>query len=316
MNKQLPTADKPMQSARTQRSGKPRAFRALAALTLTAIFVVGGWAVWAALPGPELQGKTAVDLPQDIGFTQQLDASIPGEATFFDSTGRRVTLAEVMSADRPALLNLVYFQCPMLCNMSMDAVLRTLNTMQLRVGRDFDVITISFDPREKPPLAAGVKQTTLKRYQDPESAAGWHFLTGEQESIDQVTEAVGFKYEFDEATGQFAHAAGVVMITPDGRISRYLTGIDYSARDIRLGLVESSAGKIGTPTDQVLLLCYSYDPLSGKYGLAVSRAIKAAGLATLLCIGTGIVFMLRREQVGLGEQETDYGGQADLQIDS
>ena len=170
--------------------------------------------------------------------------------------------------------------------------------MPLEIGRDYKVVTVSFDPREAPDLAAEKKRHYVRTYRREGAAEGWHFLTGDQQAIDRLTEAVGFRYHYDAQSGQFAHASGIMVATPDGRLARYFYGIEYSPHDLRLGLVESSAGRIGSPVDQVLLLCFHYDPLTGKYGLAIAGVLRMAGVLTVLALGGFLVVMYRRERSG------------------
>lgn len=289
----------------------PRVKRGLAAAAGILLLTVSGWfVISSALPDKASTENRSQTLPEGIGFEQRLNQTIPQDVVLVDSTGSPVRLGDVVDR-KPVVLNLIYFECPMLCNMSMDGLIRTLNTMQLRVGRDFDVVTISFDPREGPELASGAKRTAVSRYSTSGDGVGWHFLTGDSESLDRVTDAVGFRYTYDEQTGQFAHAAGVVIVTPTGRISRYISGVDYAARDLRLSLVEASADRIGTFTDQAMLLCYRYDPLTGKYGLAISRAIQFAAFLTVAAMFGGIALSLWYERdkrhlcgEGLGPRDT------------
>ncbi len=270
----------------------------VAAPFAVAVLFVGAWFIWSALP--EDLAKSKVELP-DVQFDQKLDAAIAAEVALRDEAGNPVQIDSLLR-DRPTILNLVYFECPMLCNLTMDSLIRTLNTMNLKVGQDFDVLTVSFDPREGPPLAARAKRTAMQRYKSggdfaqQQAATGWHFLTGDADQTRRLADSVGFRYEFDESRAQYAHASGIIVLTPDGRISRYLTGVDFAARDVRFALVEASAGQIGSPTDQVLLLCYRYDPTTGKYGLAVTRAIRFLGILTIAAMVGGIVWMLRLER--------------------
>src|SRR5207248_2671772 len=171
-----------------------------------------------------------------------------------------------------------------------------LGVMSMRPGTDFEVVVVSFDPHEKPPLAAAKKATYLERYKRPDTAGGWHFLTGEQASIDQLTKAVGFRYVWDDSLRQFAHPTGILVLTPRGRLARYLFGVEYWPRDLRLALIDASAGRIGSPVEQVLLYCYHYDPETGRYGFAVMRVVRLAGAATVLALGAFIAVMLRRER--------------------
>jgi protein SCO1/2 len=184
----------------------------------------------------------------------------------------------------------------MLCTQVINAMIATLRTMSLDAGRDFEIVLVSFDPRETPALAAKKKAEYLARYDRPGGAEGWHFLTGDEPSIRRLTAAAGFKYTWDADTGQFAHPAGIIVATPDGRPARYLFGIEYGPRDVRLALVEASAGKVGTPVDAFLLYCYHYDPMTGRYGLLIMRLLRVAGAATVLALGSFIFVMIRRER--------------------
>ena len=243
-------------------------------------------------------GQPASAMPRalrEIGFDQKLDAPLPLDTTFRDEDGRTVRLGEFFGK-RPAVLAFVYYDCPMLCTQIVNALASSLRTMSLTAGEDFDVVVVSFDPRETPALARQKKAEYLNRYGRPDTAAGWHFLTGEQASITTLTQAAGFRYSWDEDTKQFAHPSGVIVVTPDGRPARYLFGIEYGPRDLRLSLVEASAGKIGSPADQLLLFCYHYDPMVGRYGLVIMRVLRLAGVATVLAIAGFIVVMVRREK--------------------
>jgi protein SCO1/2 len=241
-------------------------------------------------------GKSpTAELLRDVGIEQHLDAPLPLDAPFRDETGREVRLGDYFS-DKPVVVTLVYYRCPMLCTQVLNGFLKSSQAVPLEIGRDYDVVTVSFDPRETPELAAQKKNHYARAYRREGADKGWHFLTGDQQSIDRLTEAVGFRYHYDPPSNQFAHASGIVIATPAGRLARYLYGIEYSPHDLRLGLVESSAGRIGSPVDQVLLLCYHYDPLTGQYGLAIAGVLRAAGAATVLALGGFLFVMYRRER--------------------
>jgi protein SCO1/2 len=233
-------------------------------------------------------------LLRDVGIEQQQGAPLPLDALFRDESGREVRLGEYF-ADKPVVLALVQYRCPMLCTLVLNGFLKSSQGMPLEIGRDYQVVTVSFDPREGPELAAEKKKHYVRSYRREGAAEGWHFLTGDQHAIDRLTQAVGFRYHYDPQSDQFAHASGIVVATPGGRLARYFYGIEYSPNDLRLGLVESSAGRIGSPVDQVLLLCYHYDPLTGKYGLAISGALRLAGSLTVLVLGGFLFVMIRRE---------------------
>ena len=232
---------------------------------------------------------------QGVGIEQKLDSQLPLEATFRDETGAPVRLGNYFQG-RPVIVNLVYYQCPMLCNMVLTGMVNTLRAISLNPGQDFDIVTISFDPSETPQLAAAKRNNYLKTYNRPGAAASWHFLTGNESQIRQVTDAVGFHYRWDDRQKAWAHASGIFIATPEGRLSRYIYGVYYPNRDVRLSLVEASANKIGTLNDQVLLFCYHYDPVNGKYGLVIINIIRLLCSVTVLALATFVFLMLRRER--------------------
>ena len=236
----------------------------------------------------------------DVAFDQRLNAEVPLDAAFRDEGGHTVRLAEYFG-QRPVILVLAYYDCPMLCPYVLEGLLRSLRVLAFNIGEQFDIVTVSFAPRETPALAARTKERYVRDYARPGAAAGWHFLTGEEEAIRQLTTAVGFRPVYDAETGQYAHAAGIMVLTPQGRIARYLYGIEFSARDLRLALVESAANQIGSPIDQLLLYCYRYDPQSGKYSLLVLKAVRLAGLATVLGLGGFLLVMFRRDRAAQSE---------------
>lgn len=233
---------------------------------------------------------------REVGIDQKLNNQLPLDARFKDADGNDVTLGQYFQSGRPVVLALVYFECPMLCTQILNGLTGALETMSLDAGRDFDVIALSFDSRETPKLAKAKKIAYMGRYGRPGTEHGWHFLTGSEDQIRRVTNAVGWRYAFDEAIGQFAHAAAVTVITPEARVSRYLYGIDYGGRDLRFALVEASNGKVGNTVDRALLYCYHWDPTTGRYGFVVMNVIRAAGVLTILGFGTFIVMSLRRER--------------------
>ena len=243
-------------------------------------------------------GVVSSALPQalrEIGFDQYIDQRVPLDTTFRDEAGATVRLGDYFG-NKPVVLVFAYYDCPMLCTQVINGLSSALGVMSLNPGRDFEIVTVSFNPRDTPASAAAKKASYLERYRRPGAAAGWHFLTGDQANIDRLTKAAGFRYAWDAETRQYAHPSGVIVLTPDGRLSKYLFGIEYGPRDLRLGIVEASAGKVGTPVDSLLLYCYHYDPMTGRYGLAIMRAIRMAGAATVLAIGAFIVVMVRRER--------------------
>ncbi len=239
--------------------------------------------------------STAPASLRDVGIDQRLNELLPLEAEFRDETGRQAPLGDYFGR-KPVILALVYYECPMLCTMVLNGLLRTFRAMELTVGKDFDVVTVSFDPTEGPDLAAEKKKQYLTSYGRSEATQGWHFLTGEEASIRSLTAAAGFRYTYDSKTGQYAHAAGILVVTPQGRIARYLYGIEYPVRDLRLALVEASAGRIGNPVDQVLLYCFHYDPATGKYGLVIMNVIRLLGTATVVALATFLLIMFRRDR--------------------
>jgi protein SCO1/2 len=230
----------------------------------------------------------------EVRFDQRLNEQLPLETRFKDEEGRDVTLGDYFGK-RPVVLAFVYYECPMLCTQVLNGLTTSLTVLDETVGREFDVVAISFDPRETPALASGKKKTHLDRYQRPESAPGWHFLTGDEASIKAVTQAAGFSYVWDEKTQQFAHPSGIVVATPEGKLSRYFFGIEYAPRDVKFALVESSAGKIGNAIDQLLLYCYHYDPATGSYGFVAMGAVRVAGALTVLALVGFVVMSIRRD---------------------
>ena len=242
-------------------------------------------------------GPAAANRPsvlENVGFRPQLNAHLPLDLAFRDEAGRDVQLREYFT-EKPVLLALVYYGCPMLCNQTEQGVVGALRMLSFRPGRDYQVVFVSFDPRESPDLAAQKKESAMTHFRRPETASGWHFLTGGKESIDALTKGANFRYSFDQKSGLFAHASGILLLTPDGRISRYFYGVEYPARDIRLGLVEASAGKIGTPIDRAQLFCYQYDPTSARYSASILRIIRLGGVLTMLAVVAGILIFRRRD---------------------
>lgn len=244
-------------------------------------------------------GAMAPGLPpqlRNVGFDPQLNAQLPLDIAFRDEVGRQVLLRSYFSG-KPVVVAFVYYGCPMLCNEVEQGLVGTLKMISFNPGREYEVIFVSFDPRETPDMALQKKQAAMSRFARPETAAGWHFLTGQKDSIDALTSAANFRYSFDERSGLFAHASGILLLTPDGRISRYFFGVNYPGRDVRLGLVDASAGKIGTPGDRLLLFCFQYDPTAARYSATILRIIRLGGLLTVVCIIGGIL-MFRRREVG------------------
>ena len=228
----------------------------------------------------------------NVGIEQHLDEQIPPDLSFRDETGKPVRLGDYFGK-KPMILNLVYYNCPMLCGEVLSGLESAMRVLKFDIGKEFDVLTVSFDPRETPDMATKKKVEFLKRYGRAGAAEGWHFLTGPQESIDALTKAAGFQYQYDPKTGQFAHATAIMVLTPEGKIAQYYYGVEYAPKDLRLGLIQASQNKIGTLADQVLLYCYHYDPNTGKYGAIISRVLQLSALATLLALGTLMTVLIR-----------------------
>jgi protein SCO1/2 len=229
---------------------------------------------------------------ENVGIEQHLDAQVPPDLTFRDETGKTVKLADYFGR-KPLILNLVYYNCTMLCGEALAGLASAMRLVKFDVGNEFDVVTVSFDPRETPEMAAAKKKDYVGRYGRPNAAAGWHFLTGQPESINALTKAVGFQYQYDAKTNQYAHATAIMVLTPQGHISRYFYGVDFPPKDLRMGLVEASQGRIGNAVDAVLLYCYHYDPESGKYGAMVANILRLAAAATILFMGTFLFILWR-----------------------
>jgi protein SCO1/2 len=264
----------------------------------------------AAIAAPAMaQGLTAQELAARVGIEQMLGADLPGHLEFVDETGTRVALADYLG-DKPVILSLVYYECPMLCGVAMEGLIRNLKVLGLELGKDFQIVNVSINPDETPQIAASKKADYLGSLGDPrpEIAAGWHALTGEQASIDALAEAVGFRYVYDPETDEYAHGAAIMLVTPEGTLSRYFYGVTYPARDLRLGIVEAAGGGVGSITDQVLLLCYQYDPVSGKYNFAVWAALRMAGVLTIAILLIFIMTNLRRERTKRYEAVATAGG--------
>jgi protein SCO1 len=233
----------------------------------------------------------------EVGIQQKLNEQLPLETEFKDESGKTVKIGDYFGK-RPVVLALVYYECPMLCSEVLNGLTGSLKSLSFNAGKEFEVVAISFDAREneKPELAKNKKESYLKRYGREGVENGWHFLTGTQDSIDKITQAVGFGYKWDDQTQQFAHAGAIMILTPDGRMSKYLYGIDYAPRDLKLAIVESSENKIGSPVDQLMLYCFHYNPATGKYGLAILNIIRLAGIITLLGMGAMFFVFWRRNK--------------------
>ena len=242
---------------------------------------------------PQTQSYAPSRLLQKVGINQKMGAQIPLDLPFADESGRDVTLRQYFG--KPVILALVYYQCPSLCNMVLNGVLRSIKNVEMTAGNEYEVIAVSFDPRETPEMAAAKKQTYLKDYKRQGAEHGWHFLTGPETSSKALADAVGFRYVYDSLTNQYAHSSAILILTPAGRVARYFYGIDYPARDVRLGLVEASSERIGKPSDQILLYCFHYDPATGKYALVVMNVLRLAALITFGVLATFLIVMFRRD---------------------
>lgn len=247
-------------------------------------------------PDPTMPSNQVPNALSKVSFEQRLNEQLPLELPFKDADGRDVKLGDYFGR-KPVVLTFVYYECPMLCTEVLNGLESSLRVLNETIGKEFDVVTVSFDPKETPVLASGKKKAYLERYKRPEAAQGWHFLTGEQASIDALTQAAGFNFTWDEASHQFAHPSGIVVATPAGKVSRYFFGIDYSPRDVKFALIESSNEKIGTLADKLLLYCYHYDPSTGNYGFVAMRAVRIGGAVTLLAL-VGFVFVSLRREAG------------------
>lgn len=270
-----------------------RHFAGIAALLLVAGATLGAQAV----PGNTAPAASAMPAAlRDVGFEPPLNGQMPLDITFRDETGRSVRLREYFG-QKPVVLAFVYYSCPMLCDQVEQGVVGVLRMLSFNPGRDYDVVFVSFDSRETPDMAAEKKKKMLAHFRRPETDSGWHFLTGSKESVASAAKAANFRFSFDAKNNLFAHASGVLLLTPDGHISRYFYGVEFPGRDMRLGLVDASAGKIGSPIDHVLLFCYHYDPTAAVYSASILKIMRLAGVVTILCLVGGILISRRRESL-------------------
>jgi protein SCO1/2 len=259
------------------------------ALLMTAASCVRAQDIFVQNPG----GKPEV--LKNVGLDQKLNAQVPLDITFKDEHGATVSLGQLLQG-RPAILTMVYYKCPMLCTEVLNATLNTLKEVPLEIGKDFSVITVSIDPTEKPVLAEAKQIMYTGLYGRQGAVRGWHFLTGDEEQIQKLAAAVGFRFVYDNESSQFAHASGIMVMTPEGRLSRYFYGLAYNPRDVRLALVEAGEGKIGSTVDEIMLFCFHYDPVTGKYAVTIMHVVRAAGALSALGIVLGIIIFLRREK--------------------
>lgn len=235
---------------------------------------------------------------KDVGIQQNLNQQIPPDLMFTDDTGRKVKLGDYFG-QKPLILNFVYYGCPMLCGEELDGLESALRVLKFDIGKEFEVITISFDPKNTPEIAAKKKEQMLQRYKRPGAEKGWHFLVGEPDAIAAVTKAAGFQYQYDEKTGEFAHSTAIMVLTPQGKIAQYYYGIEYPPKDLRLAMVEASQNRIGNVVDALLLYCYHYDPSRGKYSATILRLLRLMGVATMLCLGALFFVLARRGPANL-----------------
>lgn len=259
---------------------------------------------------PDSAHNSRPSILQQVGIDQRIGEELPLDAHFTDEYGKDVALGSYFHQGKPVLIALVYYDCPMLCDQVLNGMASALNVLKFDAGKEFNVLAISFDPRETPQLAKEKKEMYLKRYKRAGAEQGWHFLTGKPDSIKKITEAAGFHYVWDTNTKQFAHSSAVILITPEGRVAQYYYGIEYSPKDMRLGIIQASKEKLGTVVDSVILYCYHYDPATGKYGAVVMNLIRVAGLITVLLMGGFIGFSLYRDSRA-NQENARHAGQAD-----
>jgi protein SCO1/2 len=277
---------------------RPRLFLACATVVMAAAAVVSPSAQ-RVLPGSSAPGQPAMaplEALKDVRIDQKMDSAVPLDLPFVDEHGRDVTLAQYFGGSRPAVLALVYYECPMLCTQVLNGLFSSIEPLTLDAGREFDIVVVSFDPGETPAMALAKKSSYLKHYQRPTAENGIHFLTGRQAAIDTLADAVGFRYAYDEAADQYAHPAAVTVLTPKGHVSKYLYGVEFAPMDFRFAMVSAGEGTIGTVIDQALLYCFHYDPATGKYSVAIMSFLRLAGVLTLLGIMGFILVHLRRER--------------------
>jgi protein SCO1 len=290
----------------TRRNRNSRALQAAAAILLLAV------SAWGQGMSKGIMSPPANVRPprlENVGIEQHLNAQVPPDLTFRDESGKTVKLGDYFGR-KPLILNLVYYNCTMLCGEVLSGLTGTMRLIKFDIGKEFEVVTVSFDPRETPEIAAAKKKEYLKRYTRPGAAEGWHFLTGSAESVNALTKTVGFQYQYDPKIDQFAHATAIMVLTPDGRISRYFYGVDFPPKDLRMGLVEASEGKIGNAVDQVLLYCYHYNPATGKYGAVITNILRLGAGATILILGSFLFIMFRLERSLPGRAAVTRGGTA------
>jgi protein SCO1/2 len=264
------------------------------ALSLTPLLRSAPAAAQTDQPRPEVKGQQ-FSILKKVEFDQNLDAQLPLDTPLRDESGRAVTLGDYFGK-KPVVVLFVYFECPMLCTLELNGLVRNLRAVALSAGREFDIVTVSIDPTETPKLASAKKARYLKVYNRAGAENGWHFLTGDEPALKRLTGVAGFKYEYDPNTRQYAHPAGLIVATPQGRISRYIYGVDFPASNLRWALIEASAGKVGAAVDKILLMCFHYDPKTGRYNFAIMSAVRALGVATAAGLAAFMITSLRRER--------------------
>ena len=268
-------------------------------IVVVALAVAVGLRLLLAVPAVAHTGKEPYTKDEaflkEIGFDQKLGAQLPLDATFTDETGKAVRLGEYFG-QKPVIMLITYYNCTMLCPLLLDGLVRTLRPVSFDIGKQFTVLTVSINPRETFAIAASRKDLYVQRYGRPGAEHGWHFLTGKADAITALTQAVGFRYVYDKKKDEYAHASGIVIFTPEGKAARYLYGVEFSPRDMRLALIEAARNTIGNPVDQILLYCYHYDPLTGQYGVIIMNVLRLAGSATAVALGSFMVVMFRRDR--------------------
>ena len=273
-----------------------RGFGSMLSRSTAGLVVAAGLLGWAApCPAQEIKGPE-FNLLKKVAFDQNLNAQLPLDTDLIDESGKRVKLGDFFGK-KPVVFLFVYYECPMLCTLELNGLVSNLKALSLTAGKDFEIVTVSIAPNESPKLAAAKKKGYLKRYGREGVENGWHFLTGQETSIKRLTKVVGFNYAYDPKSGQYAHPAGLVVATPQGRLARYIYGIDFPASNLRWALLEASAGRIGSPVDKLLLMCFHYDPSTGRYNFAVMSAIRLMGIATIAALGTFMLVNGRRDRL-------------------
>jgi len=248
---------------------------------------------------PDNVGQTSSNMPvilKNVAFRPELNGQVQLDTAFRDESGKSVQLGQYFHQQKPVLLAFVYYGCPMLCTQLEQGVVGSLRMLSFNPGRDYEVVFVSFDERDTPEMAAAKKNTAMDHFRRKETAAGWHFLTGSKESITAVTNSANFHFNFDAKNNLFAHASGIMLLTPEGRISRYFYGVEFPGRDLRLGLVDASQGKIGTPVDKMLLFCFQYDPSTARYSATILRIMRVLALMTIAGLLLMIVIYRQRDK--------------------